>query len=74
MKNYQVHGVYCLSNVAGLEVHIEEGYDPIVYYRLVIIDGMKPQKWYKSKVYSTNKGNYFRFGNSRIYLNQIMRV
>ena len=74
MKEYTIHGVYSLTNCAALQVHIEEGYDPIVYYKLVIIDGMKPQKWHKAKVYYNTKGAYFKFGNSRIYLDQVMRV
>lgn len=72
MKNFEVHGVYPISNCGGLEVHLEEGYDPIVYYRLAILDSDKPQKWHRSKLYETSKGFYFKFGNHRIYLSEVM--
>ena len=36
--NIDVHGVYSLSNTGGIEVHIEEGYDPFIFWRYSIID------------------------------------
>ena len=75
MKDHTIHGVYSLSNCAALQIHIDDhGIETAVYYKLVIIDGMKPQKWYKAKVYYNTKGAYFKFGNSRIYLDQVLRV
>ena len=34
--NIDVHGVYCLCNTGSIEVHIEEGYDPLIYWRYSI--------------------------------------
>lgn len=75
MKKYVVHGVYCLSNCGGLNVHIEDGIDPCIFWQLVILDSEKPQKWHKAKLYNTIKGRqYFKYGNMRIYLDKVMRV
>lgn len=74
MKEYTVHGVYCLSNCAGLRVHIEEDGEAI-RWQLAIIDSEKPQKWHKAKLYDTAKGRqYFKYGNMRIYLDEVMKV
>lgn len=73
-KNIDVHGVYSLFNTGGIEVHIEEGYDPFVYWRYSIIDE-GPLKWHKAKIYDTAKGRqYFKYGKIRIYLDEVMRV
>ena len=32
-KNIDVYGVYSISNTGGIEVHIEEGYDPFILWR-----------------------------------------
>ena len=72
--NIDVHGVYSLSNTGGIEVHIEEGYDPFILWRYSIID-TEPQKWHKAKVSETAAGRaYFRANGKRIYLDQVMRV
>ena len=60
-KNIDVHGVYSLFNTGGIEVHIEEGYDPFV-------------KWHKAKISYTQKGAFFRAAGMRIYLSEVMRV
>ena len=74
-KNIDVHGVYSLFNTGGIEVHIEEGYDPFIMWRLSIVDSEKPQKWHKAKIYDTAKGrHYFKCGRIRIYLDEVMRV
>ena len=73
-KNIDVHGVYSLFNTGGIEVHIEEGYDPFVYWRYSIIDE-GPLKWHKAKINDTAAGRaYFRANGKRIYLDQVMRV
>lgn len=74
IKNIDVHGVYTLFNTGGIEVHIEEGYDPFVYWRYSIID-TKPLKWHKAKISDTAAGRaYFRANGKRIYLDQVMRI
>lgn len=81
MKSYKVHGVYSLSNVAGLYIHLDSDGEA-VHWRLAIIDSEKPQKWHKAKIYETRKGRlYFNFGYSchyksrtRIYLDEVMKV
>ena len=73
-KNIDVHGVYSLFNTGGIEVHIEEGYDPFVYWRYSIIDE-GPLKWHKAKISETAAGRaFFRANGMRIYLDQVMRV
>ena len=72
-KNIDVHGVYSLFNTGGIEVHIEEGYDPFVYWRYSIIDE-GPLKWHKAKICYTQKGAFFRAAGMRIYLSEVMRV
>ena len=72
-KNIDVHGVYSLFNTGGIEVHIEEGYDPFVYWRYSIIDE-GPLKWQKAKISYTQKGAFFRAAGMRIYLSEVMRV
>lgn len=74
MKEYDVHGVYPICNVAGVQIHIEEGYDPIVRWRLAVVDA-DPKKWHKSKISSTAGGrSYFRMQSKRVYLDEVMRV
>lgn len=72
-KNIDVHGVYSLFNTGGIEVHIEEGYDPFVYWRYSIIDE-GPLKLHKAKISYTQKGAFFRAAGMRIYLSEVMRV
>lgn len=72
-KNIDVHGVYSLFNTGGIEVHIEEGYDPFVYWRYSIIDE-GPLKWHKAKISYTQKSAFFRAAGMRIYLSEVMRV
>lgn len=72
-KNIDVHGVYSLFNTGGIEVHIEEGYDPFVYWRYSIIDEGS-LKWHKAKISYTQKGAFFRAAGMRIYLSEVMRV
>ena len=72
-KNIDVHGVYSLFNTGGIEVHIEEGYDPFVYWRYSIIDE-GPLKWHKAKISYIQKGAFFRAAGMRIYLSEVMRV
>lgn len=73
-KNIDVHGVYSICNTGWIEVHLEEGYEPFVYWRYSIID-TEPQKWHKAKIYDTAKGrHYFKYGKIRIYLDEVMRV
>lgn len=75
MKEYTTHGIYSLSNCAGLKVNIEDGYDPIVHWQLAINDSEKPQRWHKAKIYETTQGrSYFRYGTTRIYLDEVLRV
>lgn len=72
--NIDVHGVYSLFNTGGIEVHIEEGYDPFILWRYSIID-TEPQKWHKSKINETAAGRaFFRAGGMRVYLDQVMHV
>ena len=74
-ESVKIHGLYSLTNCACLEVHIEEGYDPFIMWRLSIVDSEKPQKWHKAKIYDTAKGRqYFKYGKIRIYLDEVMRV
>lgn len=74
MKSYKVHGVYSLSNVAGLHIHLDSDGEA-VHWRLAIIDSEKPQKWHKAKINDTAAGRaYFRANGKRIYLDQVMRV
>lgn len=73
-KNIDVHGVYSLFNTGGIEVHIEEGYDPFILWRFSIID-TEPQKWHKAKISETATGRaFFRANGMRVYLDQVMRV
>ena len=73
-KNIDVHGVYSLFNTGGIEVHIEEGYDPFVYWRYSIIDE-GPLKWHKAKIYYNGSGKaYFRHNGARVYLSEVMRI
>lgn len=72
---YNIDSEDSLANCACLEVHIEEGYDPFIMWRLSIVDSEKPQKWHKAKIYDTAKGRqYFKYGKIRIYLDEVMRV
>lgn len=48
MKSYKVHGVYSLSNVAGLHIHLDSDGEA-VHWRLAIIDSEKPQKMAQGK-------------------------
>lgn len=74
-ESVKIHGLYSLANCACLEVHIEEGYDPFIMWRLSIVYSEKPQKWHKAKIYDTAKGrHYFKYGKIRIYLDEVMRV
>lgn len=74
-KSVEIDGLYCLSNCSCLEVHIEEGYDPFIMWRLSTMYSEKPQKWHKAKIYDTAKGrHYFKYGKIRIYLDEVMRV
>lgn len=74
-ESVKIHGLYSLANCACLEVHIEEGYDPFIMWRLSIVDSEKPQKWHKAKIYDTAKGRqYFKYGKIKIYLDEVMRV
>lgn len=74
-ESVKIHGFYSLANCACLEVHIEEGYDPFIMWRLSIVDNEKPQKWHKAKIYDTAKGRqYFKYGKIKIYLDEVMRV
>lgn len=74
-ESVKIHGLYSLANCACLEVHIEEGYDPFIMWRLSIVDSEKPQKWHKAKIYDTAKWRqYFKYGKIRIYLDEVMRV
>lgn len=74
-EEVKIHGVYSLANCACVEVHIEEGYDPFIMWRLSIVDSEKPQKWHKAKIYDTAQGRqYFRYGKIKIYLDEVMRV
>lgn len=69
-----VHGVYSLANCACVNIHIDECGDSVMW-RLVIIDGIKRQKWHKAKLYTTTTGRtYFNYGKMRIYLDEVMRV
>ena len=73
-KNIDVHGVYSICNTDWIEVHLEEGYEPFVYWRYSIID-TEPQKWHKAKISDTAAGRaYFRANGKRIYLDQVMRI
>ena len=72
-KNIDVHGVYSLFNTGGIEVHLEEGYDPFILWRFSIVD-TEPQKWHKAKISYTQKGAFFRAAGMRIYLSEVMRV
>ena len=58
MKSYKVHGVYSLSNVAGLHIHLDSDGEA-VHWRLAIIDSGKA---------------YFRHNGARVYLSEVMRV
>lgn len=72
--NINVHGVYSLTNCACIEVHIEEGYNPRIMWRLSIVDHPL-QKWHEASIYETAVGRtYFRAGNMRVYLDQVMRI
>lgn len=72
--NIDVHGVYSLCNTGSIEVHIEEGYDPLVYWRYSIM-GQQPQNWRKAKIYYTAKGRaFFLAGGIRVHLNQVLKV
>lgn len=72
--NFDVHGVFCICNTGGIEVHLEEGYDPFVYWRFSIMD-TKPQKWHRAKINETATGrSFFRARNMRVYLDQVTRV
>ena len=68
-----VHALYNLFNTGGIEVHIEEGYDPFIFWRYSIID-TEPQKWHKAKISYTKKGAFFRAGGMRVYLSEVIRV
>ena len=73
-QNIDIHGVYSISNTGGIEVHIEEGYDPFILCRYAIID-TEPQKWHKAKISDTAAGRaYFRANGKRIYLDQVMCI
>ena len=74
-ESVKIHGLYSLANCACLEVHIEEGYDPFIMWRLSIVDSEKPQKWHKAKIYYNGSGKaYFRHNGARVYLSEVMRV
>ena len=73
-KNIDVHGVYSLTNCACIEIHIKEGSDSRIMWRVSIVDHPL-QKWHEARTYETATGRaYFRAGNMRIYLDQVMRV
>ena len=57
-KNINVHGVYSLFNTGGIEVHIEEGYDPFVYWRYSIIDE-GPLNGTRQKSATPKKAHFF---------------
>ena len=74
MKNLEVHGVYSVCNVGGIEVHLVEDCDPLVYWRYSIINTLL-QKWHKAKInYAASGRAYFRAQNMRIYLDQVIKV
>lgn len=73
-KNIDVHGVYSLTNCACIEIHIKEGSDSRIMWRVSIVDHPL-QKWHEARTYETATGRaYFRAGNMRIYLDQVMRT
>ena len=73
-QNIDVHGVYSLTNCACIEIHIKEGSDSRIMWRVSIVDHPL-QKWHEARTYETATGRaYFRAGNMRIYLDQVMRV
>lgn len=73
-KNIDVHGVYSLTNCACIEIHIKEGYDSRIMWRVSIVDHPL-QKWHEARIDETAAGRaYFRAGNMRIYLDQVMRT
>ena len=73
-KNIDVHGVYSLTNCACIEIHIKEGSDSRIMWRVSIVDHPL-QKWHEARTYETAAGRaYFRAGNMRIYLDQVMRT
>lgn len=72
-KDLEVQAVYCMSNFGGIEVHLafEDG-DRCMYWRY---NFGEPEKWHKAKIYDTAKDRcYFRAGNMRVYLDQVIRV
>ena len=72
--NIDVHGVYNLTNCACIEVHFEESYDHRIMWRVSIVDHPL-QKWHSARIDETVAGKaYFRAGNMRIYLDQVMRL
>lgn len=72
--NIDIHGVYNLSNCACIEVHFEEGYDSRIMWRVSIVDHPL-QKWHRARIDETAVGRaYFRAGNMRIYLDEVMHV
>ena len=73
-QNFDVHGVYSLTDCACIEIHIKEGYDSCIMWRVSIIDHPL-QKWHEARIDETATGRtYFRAGNMRIYLDQVIRV
>ncbi len=81
--NIDIHGVYTLFNTGGIEVHIEEGYDPFVFWRMSCGEkcgeydacyNCNGCKWHKAKINYTQKGAFFRAGGMRVYLDQVMRI
>lgn len=71
--NIDVHGVYNLSNCACIEVHFEKGYYPRIMWRVSIVDHPL-QKWHRARIDERAGRAYFRAGNMRVYLDQVMRL
>ena len=64
-QNIDVHGVYSLTNCACIEIHIKEGSDSRIMWRVSIVDHSL-QKWHEARTYETATGRaYFRAGNMR---------
>ena len=75
--------VYNFTANSGLMVKdIEYGIDPGIEDKAVVSffhyseieDKVIEEKARKYKVYTTNKGNYFNYKGSRMYLNDFIRV
>ena len=75
--------VYNFTANSGLMVKdIEYGIDPGIEDKIVVSffyyssleDRKVVEKARKYKIYTTNKGNYFNYKGSRMYLNEFIRV